>query len=112
MLSGTQGGKSALLSELSGLLISYHTFLVDCNRHMSVENVMSLVKWKILYGQNKKNLILVDDLHLPVRAEMCEILRTVVDKGCLPIFQTSGKLNQHLNDPKIIATWNPSTNSK
>jgi len=53
------------MNEISSFELTYNTFLIDCHRKTSINHLTTLTKGRILYGDYKKNLILVDDLHLP-----------------------------------------------
>ena len=79
--------------------------MIDCHKHTSISHVTNLTRGRILYGEFKKNLILVDDLHLPI-PEICDILRCFTEKGYTLNPSPIGKLNESLWKPSILATWN------
>ena len=56
-----------------------------------------------MFGDSKKNLILVDDLHLP-NTEACGILRSFIEREYCPNTSSSGKLNDLINKPSVVAT--------
>ena len=53
------------MKEISNFEITYNTFVIDCNKNTSTLKVNKIIKEKILYGDEKKHLILIDDIHLP-----------------------------------------------
>jgi hypothetical protein len=65
----------------------------------------NLSRGRILYGEFKKNLILVDDLHLPTPS-VSDILRSIMETGYSVNPSLIGKLNENLWKPSILATWN------
>lgn len=58
-------GKSILLREISNFEMSYTTFLIDCHRFTTVQQVGEVIKNRIFYTKAEKKLILIDDLSLP-----------------------------------------------
>jgi hypothetical protein len=84
--------------------LSYNTFLLDCHRKTSINHITSLTRGRIIYGDFKKNLILVDDLHLPSQ-EACDILRTFMEWGYCSNSSLLGKLNEDIFKPLVVATW-------
>lgn len=45
--------------------MSYTTFLIDCHRFTTVQQVGEVIKNRIFYTKAEKKLILIDDLSLP-----------------------------------------------
>jgi hypothetical protein len=68
LLMGAQSGKSTLLKEICNFEISYSTFIVDCNQKTDPMKVNKIIREKISYGDEKKYLVLVDDVHMPLKS--------------------------------------------
>ena len=104
MICGSQSGKSSLLNEISCYELSYNSFFVDCHKNMSYHHLAALTKGKVLFGESKQNLILVDDVHLP-STQTCGILRTFIERGYCANSSAVGKLNEFISKPSILSTW-------
>jgi hypothetical protein len=104
LLCGAQSGRSSIFSEISSFELSYNTFLLDCHGRTSLNHITSLTRGRIIFGDFKKNLILVDDIHLPP-TEACDILRTFIESGYCANSSTMGKLNEDIYKPLAIASW-------
>ena len=105
IICGSESGKSTLLNELSSFELSYNSFLIDCHKNTSPNHITHLARGRILYGEFKKNLILVDDLHLPAPS-ISGIIRSLIERGYSLNSSLIGKLNENLWQPSILATWN------
>jgi hypothetical protein len=65
--------------------------LLDCHRKTSLNHITSLTKGRIIFGDFKKNLILVDDLHKK-HVLFCEFY----ERGYCANSSILGKLNEDI----------------
>lgn len=64
MIYGRQCGKSTLLREISNFETDYSSFIIDCHRKTCPIKINQFCKQKIIYGDDKAVLVLIDDLNL------------------------------------------------
>lgn len=62
-----------------------------------------------MYGDEKKHLILVDDLHLPLKnkeVRINELLLQIVKTSSIPTFSQFGTINQKLKKSNLLLSAN------
>ena len=102
---GDQCGKTTMLRQLSNFEISYSSFVMDCNHYTSCKHIYTYIKNKIVFSEYPKNLIMIDDINLPLeQSDISQVLRNVVDEKTMPNIELMGKINQNLKNPAILMT--------
>ena len=83
--------------------------MIDCNKMTNPFKVGKLIRYRVVYGDEKKNLILVDDLHMPLKNKelrVNELLLQIVKASSIPTFSLFGPINQKLKKSNVLLSSN------
>jgi len=75
----------------------------------NVFRVGKLIKERVVYGDEKKLLVMVDDLHLPFKSnetKINELLLQIVKTSSIPTFSQFGAVNQKLKKSNMLLSAN------